>query len=220
MNYATLVKTIKAYTENDFPTTAGSGSLTSTEQIDTFITQAERRIYNSVQFLAMRKNVTGTTTPSNKYLTVPTDWMADFSLASVTPVTGEYVYLLNKDVNFIREAYPFPATSGQPAFYSRFDADTYLLGPTPDAAYTMELHYFYYPETITTASTTWLGDNFDILLLYGCLLEAYTFMKGEEDVMAGYQKRYDEALSLAKQLAEGKNRQDMYRSTQIRQPVV
>lgn len=219
MDYTTLTKTIKAYTENDFPATPGSGSLTSQEQIDTFIQQAERRVYNSVQLLELRKNVTGTTTQNNKYLTVPSDWLANFSLASVDPVTGEYEYLLNKDVNFIRESFPSPTDTGRPTHYAMFDQTSYLLGPTPNAAYTMELHYFYYPESIVTAGTSWLGDNFEPVLLYGSLLEAYTFMKGEADVMEQYQKRYDAAFAMLKQLAEGKNRQDMYRSQQIILPV-
>lgn len=219
MNYATLVETIQAYTENDFPDTAGSGGLTSAEQTATFIQQAEQRVYNTVQLLELRKNVTGNATAANKYLSVPSDWLANFSLAVIDPVTGGYDYLLNKDVNFIREAFPYPATTGKPTHYAMFDQNSYLLGPTPDASYSMELHYFYYPTSIVTASTSWLGDNFSSVLLYGSLLEAYTFMKGEADVLAGYQKRYDEALGLLKELSEGKNRQDMYRTQQVRYPV-
>jgi len=219
MNYATLVETIQAYTENDFPDTAGSGGLTSAQQTDTFIQQAEQRIYNNVQLLELRKNVTGNATATNKYLSVPTDWLANFSLAVIDPTSGAYEYLLNKDVNFIREAFPYPATTGKPTHYAMFDQNSYILGPTPDASYSMELHYFYYPQSIVTASTSWLGDNFSSVLLYGSLLEAYTFMKGEADVLAQYQKRYDEALAQLKELSEGKNRQDMYRTQQIRYPV-
>ena len=219
MNYATLVETIQAYTENDFPDTAGSGGLTSAQQTDTFIQQAEQRIYNNVQLLELRKNVTGNATATNKYLSVPTDWLANFSLAVIDPTSGAYEYLLNKDVNFIREAFPYPATTGKPTHYAMFDQNSYILGPTPDASYSMELHYFYYPQSIVTASTSWLGDNFSSVLLYGSLLEAYTFMKGEADVLAQYQKRYDEALAQLKELAEGKNRQDMYRTQQVRYPV-
>ena len=219
MNYATLVKTIKAYTENDFPATPGSGSLTSTEQINTFIQQAERRVYNSVQLLELRKNVTGTTTGGNPYLTVPADWLANFSLATIDPVTGAYDYLINKDVSYIREAFPIPVTSGKPTHYAMFDQTSYLLGPTPNTTYSMVLHYFYYPESIVTASTSWLGDNFEPVLLYGSLIEAYTFMKGEADILAQYQQRYDTAFGMLKQLAEGKNRQDMYRTQQIILPV-
>lgn len=226
MNYSALFDTIQGYVENDFPTTtvnssSGSGTttFTSKEQIDTFIQEAEQRIYNSVQILALRKNVTGQTTQDNKYLSTPADWLANFSLAVIDPVTGGYEYLLNKDVNFIREAFPFPAVSGKPQYYAYFDEDSYILGPTPDAAYTMELHYFYYPTSIVTAGTSWLGDNFDSVLLYGSLLEAYTFMKGEADVIQNYLGRYSESLAMLKQLSEGKNRQDMYRTQQARYPV-
>lgn len=218
MDYNQLVASIKSYTENDFPNSV-TGGLTSTEQIDEFIQQAEQRIYSVVQLLALRKNVTGATSAGNKYLTVPTDWLANFSLAVLDPTTGAYEYLINKDVNFIREAFPYPLVSGKPTHYAMFDDTSYLLGPTPDLGYIMELHYFYYPESIVTAGTSWLGDNFSSVLLYGALLEAYTFMKGEQDVIAGYQKRYEEALGLLKELGEGKNRQDMYRTQQIRYPV-
>jgi len=226
VNYSALFDTIQGYVENDFPTTtvnssSGSGTttFTSKEQIDTFIQEAEQRIYNSVQILALRKNVTGQTTQDNKYLSTPSDWLANFSLAVIDPVTGGYDYLLNKDVNYIREAFPFPATTGKPTHYAYFDENSYILGPTPNAAYTMELHYFYYPQSIVTAGTSWLGDNFDSALLYGSLLEAYTFMKGEQDVIQNYIARYNEALALLKQLGEGKNRQDMYRTQQARVPV-
>jgi hypothetical protein len=219
MNYTSLVATIKAYTENSFPSSVGSGGLTTAEQVNTFIEQAEQRIYNTVQLLDLRKNVVGNTTANNKYLTVPTDWLANFSVAVIDPVTGDYEFMLNKDVSYIREAYPSPTDTDKPIYYAMFDDNTYLLGPTPDATYQIELHYFYYPESIVTASTTWLGDNFSESLLYGALLEAYTFMKGEADVIAGYQKRYDEAMGLLKAYAEGKNRQDMYRTPQVRYPV-
>lgn len=218
MNYAALVSAIKAYTENDFPDTAGSGGLTSTAQIDIFIQEAEQRVYNMVQLLDLRKNVTGNVTTGNKYLSVPSDWLANFSLA-VIDGDGNYNYLLNKDVNFIRESFPNPADTGLPTHYAFFDENSYILGPTPDGNYAVELHYFYYPPSIVTAGTSWLGDNFDSVLLYGALLEAYTFMKGEQDVIAQYQKRYDEAMAMLKQLGEGKNRQDMYRSPQVRYPV-
>jgi hypothetical protein len=219
MNYTSLVATIKAYTENSFPSSVGSGGLTTAEQVDTFIEQAEQRIYNTVQLLDLRKNVVGNTTTNNKYLTVPSDWLANFSLAVIDPVTGDYEFMLNKDVSYIREAYPSPTDTDKPIYYAMFDDNTYLLGPTPDAVYQIELHYFYYPESIVTASTTWLSNNFSESLLYGSLLEAYTFMKGEADIIAGYQKRYDEAMGLLKAYAEGKNRQDMYRTPQVRYPV-
>lgn len=218
MNYADLVSAIKAYTENDFPDTAGSGGLTSTEQINVFIQGAEQRIFNMVQLLDLRKSVTGSLTSGNKYLSVPSDWLANFSLA-VIDASGNYSYLLNKDVNFIRESFPNASTTGLPTHYAYFDETSYILGPTPDSAYAVELHYFYYPPSIVTAGTSWLGDNFDSALLYGSLLEAYTFMKGEADVMATYQKRYDQAMIMLKQLGEGKNRQDMYRTAQARYPV-
>ena len=218
MNYTALVSAIKAYTENDFPDPAGSGGLTSTEQINIFIQEAEQRIYNTVQLLDLRKNVTGNVTSGNKYLSVPSDWLANFSLA-VIDASGNYSYLLNKDVNFIRESFPSPTATGIPTHYAFFDENSYILGPTPDASYSVELHYFYDPQSIVTAGTTWLGDNFDSTLLYGSLLEAYTFMKGEPDVIAGYQKRYDEAMGLLKELGDGKNRQDMYRTPQVRYPV-
>ena len=219
MNYAQLVEAIKGYTENDFPDTTGSGGMTSTEQVNTFIVNAEERVFNTVQLLDLRKNVLGNCTANNKYLSVPSDWLANFSMAVVDPGTGYYEYLLNKDVNYIRAAYPGPDITGMPQYYAFFDKDSYILGPTPDQNYQIELHYFYYPPSITEAGTSWLGDNFESVLLYGSLLEAYTFMKGEADVIAQYQKRYDEAMVLLKQLGEGKNRQDMYRTPQVRYPV-
>ncbi len=237
MNYSTLFVTIKGYLENDFPsvtfadkdgsTSSSAATLTSPEQINTFITQAEQRIFNSIQFPSIRKNVTGTTTTSNKYLSCPSDFLASYSLAVIN-TNGSYSYLLNKDVNFIRESYPVPTDTGVPAYYALFgpvstnEAElTFILGPTPDAAYSMELHYFYYPESITTTAsgTTWLGDNIDSLLLYGSLVEGYTFMKGEADVIAFYEAKYKEALMLGKRLGDGMERQDAYRSGQVRVPV-
>ena len=137
----------------------------------------------------------------------------------IDPVTGEYEYLLDKDVNFIRQSFPFPSVTGKPTHYAYWDENSFILGPTPDATYQMELHYFYYPESIVTAGTTWLGDNFDSALLYGALIEAATFMKSDPDVMTNYNTRYLEALSLLKQLSEGKNRTDAYRTGQIRVPI-
>ena len=223
MNYAQLFETIKGYVENDFPNTQFTDSSTATatytskEQIDTFIQQAEQRIYNSVQFPNFRKNQTGTLTANNKYLEAPPDFLASYSLAVITD--GSYEYLLNKDVNYIRAAYPSPTDTGVPKYYAQFDDNTFILAPTPDAAYTVEMHYFFYPESIVTASTTWLGDNFDSALLYGALVEAYTYMKGEPDVLAGYNKRYEEAMILAKRLGDGMERRDAYRSGQIRMSV-
>ena len=238
MNYTTLFETIKGYCENDFPNTqfgdptAVNVTFTSKEQIDTFIQQAEQRIYNSVQFPAIRKNVTAATTINNKYLSSPADFLATYSLAVIDD-TGSYEYLLNKDVNFIRQSFPSPTDTGKPQYYAIFGPTTtndtppvitneysFILGPTPDAAYSVELHYYYYPESIVTASTTWLADNFSSVLLYGSLLEAYTFMKGEPDVLAGYQKRYDEAMILAKRLGDGMERGDAYRDGQVKIPVM
>jgi hypothetical protein len=228
MNYTTLFETIKGYVENDFPnqdwtSSAGSGTvtLTGTEQINTFIYQAEQRIFNSVQLPDFRKNVTGQSTTGNRFLNVPSDWLATFSLAAIDPVTGAQSYLLNKDVEFIRECYPVPTVTGLPKYYAIFDDTTFIVGPTPDVDYNMELHYFYYPISIVNSpsGTSWLGDNFDSVLLYGSLLEAYTFMKGEADVIQNYMARYNEALMMLKQLGEGKDRQDTYRTVQARVPV-
>jgi hypothetical protein len=237
MTYNELFIAVKGYLENDFPSTvftdsagsssSGAATLTSAEQVNTFITQAEQRIYNTIQFPSLRKNVTGTLTTSNKYLSCPGDFLAVYSMAVIN-TDGSYAYLLNKDVNFIRESYPIPTDTGVPAYYALFgpvstnEAElTFILGPTPDAAYSMELHYFYYPESITTAAsgTTWLGDNIDSVLLYGSLVEGYTFMKGEADIIAFYDKKYQDAMMLAKRLGDGLERQDAYRSGQARVPV-
>jgi hypothetical protein len=219
MDYDTLVSTVKSYCENDFPNTVGDNALTSTEQVNTFIKQAEQRIYNAVQSLDFRKVSTIVCTPADPYIDLPADWKATFSLAVVNS-SGEYSFLRNKDIEFIREAYPDPTDDdGIPAFYAIYSNDEIILGPTPDDDYTIYINYFYYPETIVTADTTWLGDNFDSVLLYGALLEAATFMKAEQDVMANYKARYDEALAMLKQYSEGKNRQDQYRTEQVRYPV-
>ena len=234
MNYSALFMAVKGYLENDFPSTvftdstgstsSSAATLTSTEQVNTFITQAEQRIYNTIQFPSLRANVTGTLTANNKYLACPADFLAVYSMAVINPDTS-YTFLLNKDVNFIREAYPTPTDTGVPAYYALFgpvstnEAElTFILGPTPDAAYSVELHYFYYPESITTTAsgTTWLGDNIDSVLLYGSLVEGYTFMKGEADVIAFYEKKYQDAMMLAKRLGDGMERRDAYRSGQAR----
>jgi hypothetical protein len=232
MTYDELFAAIQSYTENQFPETylADGSAVSSTTQINTFITQAEQRIYNTVQFPSLRKNVTGITTLNNKYLSAPSDFLAVYSLA-VIDATGAYEYLLNKDVNFIRQAYPQPTDTAIPKYYALFgpttsgstitDELTFILGPTPDAAYDVELHYYYYPESITVAADgrTWLGDNFDSVLLYGSLVEAYTFMKGETDMVTLYNTKYNEALAMAKRLGDGMERQDAYRSGQYRQAV-
>lgn len=210
LTYSQLVTEIQDYTENTFTTT----------DIDTFIQQAEQRIYNTVQLPALRKNVTGACSIGNKYLTIPTDWLSTFSLASINS-DNEFSYLLNKDVNFIRQSFPDTDSDfyGEPQYYAVFNNTSFILGPTPDANYSMELHYFYYPESIVTAGTTWLSTNFSSALLYGALLEAYTYMKGEADVIANYKARYDEAMLLLKQLGDGKDRGDAYRNGQVRYPV-
>ena len=218
MNYTQLTSAIKGFAENDFPTTVGA--FTSADQIARFVQLAEQRVYNTVQLPAFRKNVTGNTTTGNKYLATPSDWLATFSLAVINS-GNEYHYLLNKDVNFIRESYPDTdaAFYGEPEYYAIFDNNTFILGPTPDANYAVELHYFYYPASITTAGTSWLGDNFDSVLLYGALLEAANFMKSENDTVALYRERYDAAMAELKQLGDAKERQDAYRSGQVRYPV-
>lgn len=187
--------------------------------IPNFVQLAEERIYNAVQIPAIRKNQTGALTASNKYLTLPTDWLATFSLAVINPTTQAQTFLLNKDVNFIRESFPTPTATGTPSHYAQFDASTLLIGPTPDLSYAVELHYYYYPVSIVTAGTSWLGDNFETVLLYGSLREAYQYMKGEEDITAQYEAKYQEALNLLKVLGDGKDRRDAYRSGQTRVPV-
>ena len=225
MTYTELRDAISAYTQNydqDF-----------LDNIPVFVRQAEQRIFNTVQFPSIRKNMTGTLTLGNKYLSAPGDFLAVYSLA-VIDATGAYEYLLNKDVNFIRQAYPNPTSTGLPKYYALFGPTTtnsappvitnelsFIMGPTPDSAYTVELHFYYYPESISVATSgqTWLGDNFDSVLLYGSLVEAVTFMKGEADMVQLYNTKYTEALALAKRLGDGMERQDAYRSGQYRQAV-
>ncbi len=212
MNYTQLCANIEDYTENTF----------TADELATFTKMAEQRIYNTVQLPNLRKNVTGSLTSGNKYLACPSDFLATYSLALIR-ADGSYEYLLNKDVNFIRQAYPTPTDTGTPEHYAIFGPDsandnelTFIVGPTPDANYSMELHYFYYPESIVTAGTSWLGDNFDSCLLNACLLEAITFMKGEQDMVALYNERYVQSIALLKNLGDGKDRQDAYRSGQVR----
>ena len=211
LSYTALKQTIQDYVQNSEPTFVSN--------IPTFVQLAEERVYNSVQLPAIRKNQTGTLTLGNKYLTLPTDWLATFSLTVIDPVTQAQTFLLDKDVNFVRQAYPLPTSTGTPAYYAQFDVNTLILGPTPDAAYAVELHYYYYPESIVTAGTSWLGSNFAEVLLYGALREAYLFMKGEADVIQNYEQKYQEGMILLKQLGDGKNRQDAYRNGQVRVPV-
>jgi hypothetical protein len=218
MNYTELKAAIEAYAENYDTGTGGF-----VENIPVFVKQAEQRIYNSVQIPSLRKNVTGTLTSGNKYLSAPNDYLATYSIAIIDPATNAYTYLLNKDVNFLRESYPVVTETGKPAYYALFGPQysypnelSFILGPTPDDNYTVELHYFYYPESIVTAGTSWLGDNFDSVLLYGSLLEADAYMKSENDVITYHKDRYTEALALLKRLGDGLERGDAYRDHQTK----
>jgi hypothetical protein len=229
MNYTELFQQVQAYTENIFPDTlvelsgsANSSLVNVTTQINTFIQQAEERIYNTVQIPSLRKNVTGNCSSTSKYLACPNDYLSTYSLA-VIQEDGSYEYLLNKDVNYIRAAYPDPTATGLPRYYALFGSRlndpnelTFILGPTPDAAYGAELHYFYYPESIVTAGTSWLGDNYSPALLYGTLVEAYTYMKGEVDMLSAYNTKYNEALQQLNRLGTGLERGDAYRDGQAK----
>jgi hypothetical protein len=212
MNYNELVSAVNDYCENSFPTV----------DMNIFIKQAEQRIYNTAQPSNLRKNMTGVLSTGNKYLSAPGDFLSTYSLA-VVDAAGDYKYLLNKDVNFVREAYPRASATGLPKHYAIFGPSTldstelsFILGPTPDSNYVVELHFYYYPESIVTATTTWLGDNFDSVLLYGTICEAYTYMKGEADMVKLAQDRYVQAIALYKNLADGKQRMDAYRDGQVR----
>ena len=211
MNYATLTTLIQQYCE--------STETSFVANIPTFVQLAEERVYNTVQIPAIRRNQIGTLSTGNKYLTLPSDWLATFSLAAITPGTGVQEFLLDKDVNFIRQSYPSPSDSGMPKYYAIFDDNTLILGPTPDAAYQVEMHYYYYPESIVTAGTTWLSDRFENVLLYGSIREAYTYLKGEADLMQYYEQKYQEAMQQLMRLGDGLNRRDSYRSGQVRLPV-
>jgi hypothetical protein len=208
VNYSQLSTLIQDYCE--------STETSFVANIPTFVQLAEERIYNSVQIPAIRKNVTGTMTINFQYFSLPSDWLSTFSLAVIDPTTGEYEYLLNKDVNFIRASYPPPNSYGKPQYYAIWNNSSMILGPTPDLAYTAELHYYYYPPSIVTSSTSWLGDNFETVLLYGSLREAYTYLKGEADMMQYYDQKYQEAVAQLKRLGDGLDRQDAYRSGQVR----
>jgi len=212
VNYTELVTAVSDYCENSFPTV----------DMNIFIAQAEQRIYNTAQPANLRKNMTGTLSTNNKYLSAPGDFLSTYSLA-VVDAAGDYKYLLNKDVNFIREAYPSSSATGLPKHYAIFGPSTldstelsFILGPTPNSNYVVELHFYYYPESIVTAGTSWLGDNFDSVLLYGTICEAYTYMKGEADMVKLAQDRYVQAIALYKNLADGKQRMDAYRDGQLR----
>ena len=213
MNYTELKTNIADICENEF----------TADQYAMFTQQAEQKIYNTVQLANLRKNVTGTLTASNKYLAAPNDFLSVYSLAIYPAAGGNYEFLLDKDVNFIRQAYPNPATTGKPKHYAIFGPQsndvnelTFILGPTPDATYNAELHYYYYPESIVTAGETWLGENFDSALLNGALVEAIRFMKGEADMVKLYQDMYMQAIALLKNLGDGKQRTDTYRDGQTR----
>ncbi|NDD52999.1 hypothetical protein EBZ39_03825 [bacterium] len=210
MNYAQLTQLIQEYCE--------STEQTFVANIPTFVQLAEERIYNSVQIPAIRKNVTGTATANFQYLSIPSDWLSTYSMA-VIDGDGNYEYLLNKDVNYIRQAYPAPTATGAPKYYAIWNADSFILGPTPDSAYTIELHYYYYPPSIVTAGTSWLGTNYENVLLYGSIREGYTYLKGEQDIMNYYEQKYQEAIAQLKRLGDGLDRQDAYRSGQVRIPV-
>jgi hypothetical protein len=211
VNYSQLSTLIQDYCE--------SSEQSFVANIPTFVQLAEERIYNSVQIPAIRKNVTGTMTNTFPYFQLPSDWLSTFSLAVIDPITGEYEYLLNKDVNYIRAAYPPPNSTGKPKYYAIWDDNTMILGPTPDQAYTAELHYYYYPASIVNVGNTWLSDNFETVLLYGCIREGYTYLKGDPDLMQYYENKYQESLGLLKRLGDGLDRQDAYRSGQVRIPV-
>ena len=211
MNYATLTTLVQQYCE--------STETSFVANIPTFVGLAEERIYNSVQIPAIRRNQIGTLSINNKYLTLPSDWLATFSLTVIDPVTNAQEFLLDKDVNFIRQSYPDPDDTGIPKYYAIFDDNTLILGPTPNAAYQVEMHYYYLPQSIVTAGTSWLGDNFETVLLYGTLREAYTYLKGEADMMQYYEQKYQEAIGQLARLGDGLNRRDAYRSGQVRIPV-
>ena len=214
MNYAALVAAVSSYTENTFPTV----------DMNLFITQAETRIYNAVQLPNLRKTATTALTASTPYFNAPNDFLSVYSFAVVN-ADGSYSFLLDKDVSFIREAYPTPATTGTPKYYAIYGPQTtvtelkFILGPTPSAALATDLQYFFYPESIVTASNTWLSDNYDPVLLYGTLVEAYTYMKGEQDMVLLYNTKFGEALVQLKRLGDGLERQDAYRNGQARIPV-
>lgn len=229
MNYTQLFNTIKTYTENEFPSTSFTGTdgvttvtTLSNTQVNTFITQAETRIYNAINIPALRKNVTGNLTANNPYVSLPTDWLSAYSFA-VIDSSGNYNYILNKDVSYIREAYPGPTSTGLPKYYALFGTQlsnnyalSYILGPTPDQNYAVEMHYFYYPPSIVTAGESWLGDNYDPVLFYGALLEATIFMKAEAEIATMYKAKYDEALNELRRLCDALERGDSYRDGQLK----
>lgn len=221
MNYTELVTAVTDYCENTFPT----------EDMNTFIRQAEQRVYNTVQLAYLRKNVTGGLAANNQYIACPSDFLSAYSMA-IFPTSGgnDYIYLLDKDVNFIRQAYPSPTATGVPKYYALFGPAVtggvlttdmaFIVGPTPNTNYYLELNYYFYPESIVTANETWLGENFSSVLLYGTMCEALTYMKGDADMVNLYNDRYVQALALLKNLGDGKQRKDTYRDGQLRVPTV
>jgi hypothetical protein len=217
VNYTQLSQAIQDYVQ--------STETSFVANIPLFVQLAEERIYNAVDLPSLRKNVLGSLTANNKYLALPGDFLSVFSLAVIN-AAGEYEYLLNKDVNFIRQSYPQPTDTGIPKYYAIFGPNsssvnelTIIVGPTPDASYNVEFHYFYYPESIVTAGTSWLGDNFETFLLYGSLREAVIFQKGEQDMVAYYEQKYQESLALLRELGDGKDRRSAYRDGQLKLPV-
>ena len=207
MNYTELTQAVKDYTEND--------ETTFVSQIPTFVRQAEERINRSVLIPDLRRNVTGTTTSSNRFVNTPSDFLAVFSFA-VVDSSSKYQFLLPKDVNFLRAAYPQTTTTGTPVYYAIFNDESFIVAPTPNANYTVQLHYYYDPPSIVSSTTSWLGDNAETALLYGTLLEAYSFMKGEPDLINLYAKRYEEAIAQLYNLGKGLNRSDSYRNGESR----
>ena len=207
MNYSELCTAVQATVENTF----------EPDQLAWFCEQTEQRVYNAVQIPALRRNMVGTLSADNQYLTTPPDFLYPYSLAVVAD--GAHQFLLNKDVSYVREAFPYPTATGVPRCYAMFDDNTVILGPTPDDAYQVEMHFGYYPESIVSASTSWLGDNFDSVLLNGMLVEAARFLRLEQETVAQYDKMFADSMGLLKQLGDGKLRQDSYRSGQVRVPV-
>ena len=210
MNYTDLIQSVQDYTQNT--------ETTFVAELPNIVKQAEDRIYHMVQLPMLRKTQTGALTASNRFLSSPSDFISVHSL-QVVDASGDYYTLLNKDVNFLREAFRSTSTEAQPRFYGLWDEDTFVLAPTPNTALTTNLSYFYKPESIVTAANTWLGDENEAVLLYACLVEAYTFMKGEPDLIQLYDTKFKEALVKLKELGDGKNRTDSYRSGQVRVPV-
>ena len=210
LTYQQLYDAIQNYTEVD--------EQTFNANIPNFVRNTEALVNNTVQLPAFRKNVTGEATQLFQYVNIPSDFLSVFSMA-VIDNQGGYNYLLQKDVNYIREAYPFPASIGMPKNYGLFSSSAFILGPTPDTNYTLELHYYAAPPSIVDAGVSWLGQNYPSVLLWGSLVEASIFLKGEADMTQNYQAKYDEAMMLLKQLGDGKNREDNFRTEQVRQPV-